>query len=71
MAAMYHSRPHFRRIEGYRYVREYSTKAGLRFALWERQNGRMRRVGTAKSEEEYLRFLHFTEDQIARWKAMH
>ena len=50
---------------GYRYVRGYRVKDGSeRYALWERQNGRARRIGTALSKGEYLRFLF---DKIPDW----
>ena len=51
--------PHSR--EGYRYIRSYETKSGRRWALWERSDGRMQRVGTAYSEEEYRAFLQGKE----------
>lgn len=43
--------------EGYRYVRAYRIYGVERWALWERQNGKMRRVGTAHTEQDYRRFL--------------
>lgn len=47
--------------EGYRYVRAYRRKPPnghlYSWALWERQNGRMVRVGTAHTEEDYRKFL--------------
>jgi len=48
----------YRQKEGYRYVRQYWTKQGKEnYALFERIDGKRRRVGTARSEEEYTRFL--------------
>lgn len=48
-----------RREEGYRYIREYRVKHGTehRFALWERRDGRMRRVGTSESYQDAYMFL--------------
>lgn len=46
--------------DGYRYVRQYVTPARgpiERWALYEKQGGRARRVGTATSEREYRAFL--------------
>lgn len=43
--------------EGYRYVREYRTKHGPRWALWQVVDGRRKRVGTAIAEADYRRFL--------------
>ena len=43
--------------DGYRYVRRYNTRKGFRWALWERQAGRARRVGTALTWQDYYRFL--------------
>lgn len=54
------------KIDGYRYVREYHVRdkvrgrrvePGRRWALWERVNGKARRVGTAFNEEMYKAFL--------------
>jgi len=48
---------------GYRYVRAYwlwskgRTLPRLRWALWEVQDGRKHRVGTASNEDEYKAFL--------------
>jgi len=45
--------------DGYRYVRQYRTKAGdQNWALYEVQNGRVRRVGTTRLRNAYLLFLH-------------
>lgn len=55
------------RPDGHRYVRSYRvTGDALRWALWERQGGRNRRVGTATTAEGYLRFLGFEGDEFAR-----
>jgi hypothetical protein len=51
--------------DGFRYVRGYRVKptksmcdgGTKRWALWERRDGRMRRVGTAVTEEVYRDFL--------------
>lgn len=46
--------------DGFRYVRGYRVnpaKSTKRWALWERRDGRMRRVGTAVTEEVYRDFL--------------
>lgn len=45
------------RQEGYRYVRAYRIYGVWRWALWERQQGKMRRVGTAHTEQDCRRFL--------------
>ena len=48
------------RPEGYRYVRSYRSAGARtwdRWALWEVRDGRARRVGTARSEDEYRAFL--------------
>lgn len=47
-----------RRDEGFRYVRSYRlTGRRTHWALWERRDGRMRRVGTARDESTYRDFL--------------
>lgn len=45
--------------EGYRYIESYRGKSweGFRYALWERRNGRMRRVGTARTQQEATNWL--------------
>lgn len=49
-------------MRGRRYVRQYRTKLGSRWALWETdEHGRARRVGTAKTEAQYLAFLGLEE----------
>jgi len=46
------------RPDGYRFVRQYWVLDGeSRWALWEKIDGRMVRVGTAYSEAEYKAFL--------------
>lgn len=51
-------RPPTRRDEGYRYIRAYrGSWPGWRYQLWERRDGRMRRVGTARTEDAYRAFL--------------
>ena len=52
--------------EGYRYVRQYNTAKGQRWALYEVQNERARRTGTAVTRREYLVFLRLSEDLIKR-----
>lgn len=49
-----------RRDKGYRYVRTMfigPRKNVETWALWENDGERMRRVGTARTAEEYLRFI--------------
>ena len=44
--------------DGYRYIRQYRRRNGTRpWALWEVQNGRARRVGTAETNDEKRAFL--------------
>ena len=44
--------------DGYRYVRQYWTgKSRDNWALYEVREGRAHRVGTARSRDDYLRFL--------------
>lgn len=45
------------RDDGYRYVRQYEVQQGSRWALWQCENGRYRRVGTATSVMGYRLFL--------------
>lgn len=56
-----------RTTEGYRYVRGYRVKDGSgRWALWERQRGRARRVGTTLTRRGYMEFLGLPSDMIDR-----
>lgn len=51
--------------EGYRYVRSYRVRGDeWRWALWERLNGKMRRVGTAHTEQDYRRFLGLADYHV-------
>lgn len=45
--------------EGYRYVRSYRVASAphSRWALWERRDGRMKRVGTACTEQDCRDFM--------------
>ncbi len=43
--------------DGYRYLREYKVRGVSRYALWERVNGKMRRVDTAHVYEVALRWI--------------
>lgn len=53
--------------EGERYVRQYWTRAGREnWALWERLNGKAKRVGTARSTASYLEFLGLSPDGFTR-----
>jgi hypothetical protein len=48
------------RADGYRYVRSYRSAPDRpwdRWALWEIQGGRARRVGTARTEDDKRAFL--------------
>jgi hypothetical protein len=63
-------RPH-RDDDGYRYVRGYRVRGAARWALWERVNGKMRRVGTAYSAEAYLTFLRLLPEDFAATLAFH
>jgi hypothetical protein len=50
-----------RHEEGYRYIRSQRAPSEVRrVALWERRDGRMRRVGTAQSEREAVDWLNAT-----------
>src|SRR4029077_3910250 len=53
--------------DGYRYVREYRLRNGTRhWALYEVQQGKAKRTGTAVTVEGYLRYLRFGEAEITR-----
>lgn len=44
--------------EGFRYVRSYRARSGaVRWALWEKRDGRRQRVGTATTEQEFRSWL--------------
>lgn len=46
-----------RNDDGYKYIRGYRCKLGERYALMERVNGKMKRVGTARSLDAAHVFL--------------
>lgn len=48
-----------RDLDGYRYIRQYYVQNNtvVRWSLWERRSGRMRRVGTAWSQQQSDDFL--------------
>jgi hypothetical protein len=53
--------------DGYRYVRQYRvTNGSVRWALYERQAVRARRVGTAHTALAYLQFLRISGELLAR-----
>lgn len=47
--------------EGYRYVRQYRTKSGSRWALWAKVDGKAKRVGTATTEYDRDQHLNGPE----------
>jgi hypothetical protein len=47
--------------DGHRWIRGYRTGSGQRYALWEQQNGRPKRVGTASTHREANAFLGVTD----------
>ena len=54
-------------IEGHRYVRSYRVSGYVqRWALYETQHGKARRVGTARTALAYLTFLRITGDLLVR-----
>lgn len=56
--------------DGHKYVRSYWVGNEMRHALYERINGKNKRVGTAYSEEEYMRWWGWDEETIARHVAI-
>lgn len=46
-----------RHKDGYRYCRQYETIGGTKWALWERRDGTMRRVGSAESYDIAGQFI--------------
>lgn len=65
--ALVHPAPAVRNdVDGYRYTRSYRLKSGeQRWQLWERQDGRVRRVGTATSETDANEFLEGAAATVA------
>lgn len=53
------------RKDGMKWIRSYHVKDGWRFALWTFKDGKKVRVGTAYSEEEYMRWWGWSEEKIA------
>jgi hypothetical protein len=51
-----------RRTKGHRYIRVSDNRKS--WALWEHDGERYRRVGTARTVEEYIRFLFNNADEI-------
>jgi hypothetical protein len=47
--------------DGHRWIRGYRAGGGQRYALWEQQNGKPKRVGTTHTRREVNAFLGMTD----------